>query len=163
MFEIGSYVMYKQDVCVIKGIEKNKYTNLDSYVLAPVYDNDLKITTPVSNKVGYLRKLITLKEINKLIKEMPSIEVIKTDNRNLENEYRQLLHSGKHEDLVKIIKTAYLRNKKRSDSNRNIGEKDKEYFDKAEKYLYNELSIVLNKSFDETKKYIVDKVTKMGD
>ena len=32
------------------------------------------------------------------------------------------------------------------------------YFKNAEKYLYNELSISLDLSFDDTRKYIIDQV-----
>ena len=77
----------------------------------------------------------------------------------MENEYRSLLYTLKHEDLIKIIKTTYLRNKKRLESKRSVGEKDKEYFNKAEKVLYNELSVVLDKTYDETKKYVISKVS----
>lgn len=158
MFEKGSYVMYKRDVCKIVDIKKNSFTNLDSYILVPLFDESLKISAPIDNRSGYLRNLLTKKEIDKLINNMPNIKPIETDSHSLENEYRNLFHSGKHEDLVKIIKTTYLRNKERMDSKRNIGEKDKEYFNKAEKYLYNELSIVLGKSYEEAKEYVINKV-----
>lgn len=68
------------------------------------------------------------------------------------------MQSGTHEDLIKIIKTTYLRNKERTENNKKIREIDDSYFKKAEKYLYNEFSIVLNKSFEETKEYIINKV-----
>ena len=35
---------------------------------------------------------------------------------------------------------------------------DDSYFKKAEKYLYNEFSIVLNKTYDETKEYVINEV-----
>ena len=158
MFEKGSNVMYKQDVCKIKDIRKNSFTNLDCYILEPLFDASLTISVPVDNKNGYLRNLLTKKEVEELIKEIPDISIISTDIRNMENEYRNLIHTGKHSDLIRIIKTTYLRNKQRQDNKRNIGEKDKEYFNKAEKYLYNELSVVLNMPYDETKEYITQKV-----
>lgn len=131
---------------------------MDSYILVPLFDDSLKISVPTDNKNGYLRNLLSKKEIEKLINSMPDIKPIETDSHSLENEYRNLFHSGKHEDLVKIIKTTYLRNKERIESKRNVGEKDKEYFNKAEKYLYNELSVVLGKTYDETKNYVINKV-----
>ncbi len=158
MFEKNSYVVYKRDVCKIVDIKKNGFTNLDSYILVPLFDDSLKISVPTDNKNGYLRNLLSKKEIEKLINSMPDIKPIETDSHSLENEYRNLFHSGKHEDLVKIIKTTYLRNKERIESKRNVGEKDKEYFNKAEKYLYNELSVVLGKTYDETRSYVINKV-----
>ena len=50
------------------------------------------------------------------------------------------LKKMRYEDLIKIIKTTYLRNKERIDNNKKIGGTDDEYFKQAEKYLYNEFS-----------------------
>lgn len=66
--------------------------------------------------------------------------------------------SNKHEDLIRIIKTAYLRNKERTDGKRKISENNEHYFELAERYLYNEIGVVLNLSYNEIKKYVTDKV-----
>lgn len=79
----------------------------------------------------------------------------------IEAEYKNLLSSGSHEDLIKIIKTTYLRNKKRLDNKKKIGDKDNYYFKKAERYLYNEFSISLNMSFENTKDYITEQVASL--
>ena len=52
-----------------------------------------------------------------------------------------------------------IRNEARLNEKKKISEKDTKYFDLAEKYLYNELAISLNKSFDETKKYIINSMS----
>lgn len=96
-----------------------------------------------------------------LIKRIPSIEVVNTVNKMIENDYRALINDGTHESLIKIIKTTYMRNKERADNKRKIGDKDEYYFKLAEKYLYNELSIVLNMSFENTKNYIIQEVEKI--
>lgn len=70
------------------------------------------------------------------------------------------MKSGTHEDLVKIIKTSYLRNQIRILNNKRISEIDDEYFRRAEKYLYEEIGIVLNLSFENTKEYIINKLKK---
>lgn len=163
MFKIGSNVIYKREVCKIKDIRKNSFTNLDCYVLESLSDPTLIINVPVDNKNGFISNLLTKKEVEELIDNISSIEVIDVDNKNVEIEYRNLLHSKSHTDLIKIIKTAYLRNQKRKENKRNIGQKDDEYFEKAEKYLYNELSIVLGLSYDDTKNYVIKKVVEKGD
>lgn len=70
------------------------------------------------------------------------------------------MKSGTHEDLVKIIKTSYLRNQIRILNNKRISEIDDEYFRRAEKYLYEEIGTVLNLSFENTKEYIINKLKK---
>lgn len=88
-----------------------------------------------------------------------SVEIIFLKNineENLEVQYKDMLNTGNHKDLIKIIKTTYLRNEDRVNSKRRISEKDSAYFKLAEKYLYNELAISLNMTVDEVKDYIFE-------
>lgn len=121
-------------------------------------NKSLKSYVTTDNKNGYLKRLLTKEEIEKLIDNIPNIMPVEADSHLLDNIYKELFHSGNHEDLIKIIKTTYLRNKHRKEAKRSIGQKDDEYFKKAERYLYNEFSVVLGLDFDETKKYVIDKV-----
>ena len=41
------------------------------------------------------------------------------------------MQNGTHEDLIKIIKTTYLRNKERLDNNKKTTDKDNYYFNQA--------------------------------
>ena len=159
MFNIGDYVVYKRDVCKIKEIKKNGFNNKDYYVLIPIDDNTLIIDVPMDNKSGLLRPIIEKNEVENIINSIVNIPIIKVDNKLIENEYKQLLNSGKHEDLIKVIKTTYLRNKERTDMSKKIGDKDDLYFKRAEQLLYNEFSIALNMNYDDTKKYVIDAVS----
>lgn len=161
MYKINDYLMYGKEVCKVHDIEEKKFNNEDYYLLRPIKNETLKISAPISDKAGKIRDLITKKEIEQLIKSIPTISIIETEDKFIENEYKKLITTGSHEDLIKIIKTTYLRNKKRLDNNKKIAEKDKNYFELAEDYLYNEFSIVLNKTYDETKEYIINEVTKL--
>ncbi len=162
MYNVNDYLVYGKDVCKVEKIEEKKFNNEDYYLLRPVKNPDLLISAPVSNKAGKIRPLISKEEITSLINDIPKIEVIETDDKFFEVEYKRLLLSGTHKDLIKIIKTTYLRNKKRLDNNKKIAEKDKTYFELAEEYLYHEFSIVLGKTFDETKEFIINEVSKLN-
>jgi len=157
MFKLGDYVVYKKDVCKIKEIKNIK--NISYYVLNPIDDQTLSITIPLNN--NSLRKIISKEESLNLINSIPNIDIIKIQDKLIENEYKNLLNSGKLEDLIKIIKTTYLRNEDRINNHKKIGKKDDNYFKKAEKLLYNEISISLGLSYDETKKYIKERVEKL--
>lgn len=161
MFKLNEYVVYKKEVCIVKEIRSKYLRNEDYYILEPINDNSLKISVPINNKD--LRKLITKDEIMKIINEIPKIDIIDKDEKYIEAEYKELLKTSNQLDLVKIIKTSYLRNKDRLDNNKKIGEKDQSYFELAEKYLYTEFSIVLNLSYNDTKKYIINSVSKLMD
>lgn len=156
MYKIGSYIVYLKDVYKVIDIKEKYIKNIDYYVLEHVLDKSLIVKVPTNAKA--IRSLISLEEVNNIINNIVNIKPIDVDDKNIESEYKKLLSNLKHEDLIKIIKTAYLRNKQRTDSKRKISDKDKNYFDQAEKYLYTEFSIVLNKSFEETKEYVINKV-----
>ena len=158
MYKLNDYVVYRKDICKIKDIKEKYYNEEDYYILESLTDKSLKINLPVSLGDDVLRDLISKDEVEEIIREIPEIDLVKTSDKFLEHEYKELMHSGTHRDLIKIIKTTYARNKERAESKRRIAEIDTTYFEMAEKYLYNEFSIVLDLSFDDTKKYILDKV-----
>lgn len=158
MFKINDYIVYNKDICKIKQILENYYNNQDYYELNSISDKSLSIKIPItSNKI---RGLITKEQINEIIASIPQIDIIKDNDRIMENTYKTLMQSGSHENLIKIIKTTYLRNEKRLNDNRKISEIDDFYFRTAEKFLYNEFSIVLNKTYNETKEYVINEVLK---
>ena len=112
----------------------------------------------VDDYVVYKKDTCKVKEI----KKMPTIEPITSGNdKMIEFEYKNLLATNDKEDLIKIIKTTYLRNKERLDNNKKIGERDEIYFKKAEEYVYNEMSIVLNMSFYDVKNYVLNRVIEL--
>ena len=74
--------------------------------------------------------------------------------------FTQLINTDNHENLVKIIKTTYLRNENRINNKKKISDKDDKYFNLAEKYLYNKLSISLNETIESIKEYIFKMVNK---
>lgn len=157
MFKIGNYVIYKRDVCKIENrVEKD---GVEYFELTPIDDNSLKIKVPTNNEL--LKSLMTKEEVYDLIKKIPDINIIKSDDKMIEYEYKNLISTGNKEDLIKIIKTTYLKNKERLENKKKISDKDNSYFEKAERILYNEISIVLGKTFDETKEYIIEKVSEM--
>lgn len=146
------YIVYRKETCKIIGKEDGYYK------LVPINDTSIKYKVPVNS--NFLKKVITKEEIDRLLLEIPEINTIDLGEKQIEQEYKELMKSGTHEDLVKIIKTSYLRNQIRILNNKRISEIDDEYFRRAEKYLYEEIGIVLNLSFENTKKYIINKLKK---
>ena len=62
--------------------------------------------------------------------------------------------------MLLIIFYTYLRNETRKNSGKKISDKDLNYFNMAEKFLYTELGYVLNKTNEECKTYIIEKLEK---
>ena len=157
MYKENEFVVYKRDVCKIKGTKISDFNGKEYFILKPIDDESLTIQVPVENSFNLLRKVITKKEIEEFISKIASIKPLE-DSKYIENEYKELLNDGTHESLIKIIKTTYLRNKKRQETGKKIAERDNNYFQLAEKILYNEFSVGLGKTVEETREYIVNKV-----
>lgn len=158
MFNVGDFIVYKRDVCKIVGIKEKYYKDIDYYSLEPVFDDTLKID--VSKNSNFLRNILSKEEVEEIIDRIPTIDVIVANDKLLENEYKKLLHEEGYDGLIKIIKTTYLRNCDRINNKKKISERDEIYFNMAEKYLYNEFAVSLGVTFEEAKKYVIEKVTR---
>ena len=158
MFQINDYVLYQEQVCQIKEQKKNEFTGLDCYILVPLTDASLRLNVPVDNP--NIKTLMSEEEIKQLIHLIPRVPVIDVDDKMLENEYKKLYHSGNKEDLIRIIKTTYMRNQERLSNNKKVSEKDNRYFLMAENLLYEEIAAVLHISSQEAKEYVLSHVEK---
>lgn len=156
MFKIDEHLVYKKDVCLVKNIKKNA-KDIPVYVLEPLSDKSLTITIAKDNE--NIRDLISKKEMEAIIAKIPEIEPLDIEDKLIENEYKKLLKTNSHEDLIRIIKTTFLRNKERLDNNKKIGERDNNYFKLAEEYFYTEVAIIFGMTYDEAKEYVIDKVS----
>ena len=158
MYKINDYLIYGKDVCQVKDIEIKKYNNQDYYLLVPIKDSTLKLEVPVEDKQNKIRDLIKKEDLKRLIEKIPDIDTIEVDEKFLESEYKRLLSTGNEEDLVKVIKTTYLRNKERIENKKRRAEIDSIYFKEAETALYAEVCALLNMSLQEAKEYVISKV-----
>ena len=157
MYKSGDVVVYGRDVYRIKDVKDNYLFNKTYYIMNPI-DDDSLVTSVSVDTTSYLRDVITKEETEDLIAKIPSIEIVQASDRDIEYEYKQLLRENTLEALIKIIKTTYMRNMMRQNQNKRISEKDEQYFNQAERRLYNELSISLHLTFDDTKQYVIDSV-----
>ena len=91
-------IVYKRNVCVVKDIKLNKFTNNECYILIPIDDYSLKITVPVELGDTEMRNIISKDSVEKVISNIPSIDVIKVINdKTIENEYKKCLDEFSHE------------------------------------------------------------------
>ena len=159
MFDVGDFVVYKRNVCKIVEIKEKYYKDIDYFSLVPVFDDTLKIDVPKNSSI--LRNVLSKAEVEEIINRIPSIDAIVANDKLLESEYKKLLQTDGYDGLIKIIKTAYIRNNDRINNKKKISEKDENYFNLAEKYLYNEFAVSLGISPEEAKEYVISKVNKL--
>lgn len=163
MFNVGDYLVCRRDVYGVMQIKEKHYNDTDYYVLNQVDDMSLKMEIPVNS--DKIRALLDTSEVEEIINEIPNVlkmEILNDYDKSIEAGYKKLLDTGTHEDLIKVIKTSYLRNKEKLDDNKKTSAIDEKYLNLAEKYLYGEISVVLDLSYDDVKKIVRDKVTEVN-
>ena len=99
---------------------------------------------------------MTKDDVDSLIKEFPLIKALADKPANMKSQYVALLKSNKLEDLLCIMKTSFARNKTRIENKKKAAAIDGEYLMKAEKYLFDEMSVALGMTYDESKDYFMN-------
>ena len=162
MYKVNDIVVYRRDVCKIIGKHRSDFTGEMCYEMVPymVQDGSIKMLVPVSNRGGHLRDLITKEEVDALIKEAAGIKALANKPANMKSQYANLLKGDDINDLICIIKTSYGRNKARMEQHKKLASIDDEYLQKAEKYLYDEISVALGMDYEEAKEYFEKAVDK---
>lgn len=159
MFEVGEYIVYgTKGVCQVEDITTMQMGDMPKsqyYVLQPVGQKGSKIYVATGNQKTIMRRILTAQEANELVQEIPQIEELWLDNEKVrEEKYKECIRSCKCRDLVKIIKTLYLRKEKRIREGKKITATDERYLKMAEDNLYSELSIPLKVPKTEMPAYI---------
>lgn len=164
MFEEGTYVVYgNKGVCKVEsvGTMKGKQMSRDTlyYTLAPVYMSGSRLYTPVTAMKTVMRKIMTKEEVTKLIEEISSLEQLWIpDEREREKIYKEAVRSCDCRELVRIIKTLYLRKESRLADGKKVTAVDEKYFHMAEEQLYGEMALPLEIDKAEVEAYIADKM-----
>lgn len=158
MYKINDVVVFRRNVCKVVGREVSDMTGEDCYVLEPYHkvEGSVVMKVPVANKAGNLRDVMTKEEVDSLIREFPLIKALADKPANMKSQYVALLKSNKLEDLLCIMKTSFARNKSRIENKKKAAAIDGEYLSKAEKYLFDEMSVALGLTYDESKDYFMN-------
>ncbi len=164
MFEIGEYIVYgNTGVCKVEEVKKMPVPGTKNerlyYTLEPVYDKGCRLFTPVDNQKVKMRPVLTIKEADELIGRIKEIDTLWIkDEKSREQMYKDAIRTCNCEELVKIIKTLYLRKKARLAAGKKVTSSDAKYLHLAEESLYGELSLVMGIPKKEMEAFIYSKV-----
>lgn len=160
MFEIGDFIICGNNgVCVVDkigtldtpGISKDRLY----YTLLPYYVKGGVIFTPVDNEKVIMRPVLTKEEVLEIINDIPNIDNLwLPDDKKRELEYKEAIRKSDCRELIKIIKTIYLRKQSRIAEGKKVTAADEKYSRIAEDNLYGELAISLGMSKEEAKEYM---------
>ncbi len=165
MLAKGEYIVCgNKGVCMVEDITTVNMEGVDRgklfYLLRPVCAKTSTVYIAVDNKTPSIRKILTREEALSLIESLPTIGFLCiTDDKNGEVVYKESIHKNDIVELIKIIKTSYLRRQERIRQGRKVVAVDDKYFKMACDYLFSELSVCLDMDRQEIESYILDKIS----
>ena len=124
VFQKGERVVCgSKGVCVVEEITTLDIAGVDKkreyYILKPLYLSSSTVYIPVDTAEGSMRKVLAHEEAENLIHRIPEIPLITIANdKLLEQEYKNCLKTSSCQDLIRIIKTIYLRKRAREEAGR---------------------------------------------
>ncbi len=159
MYSVGDYVVCgNKGVCRVEKIsvlDISGASGEEYYILKPVYTPGSTVYISMETADEKLRPVLSKKEANKLVKQMPGIpDIVVENDKQLEGEYKNCIRSNDATELVRLLKTIYHRKEARFAAGRKETALDAKYFRMAGDYLYGELAISLGIARDEVEKYI---------
>ena len=149
MFKVGDLIVYgNTGVCTVEKIGKPELTGVSDdkeyYTLSPYYSRNSRIFTPCDNDKVVMRPVISKKEAEKLLKEIPKIKLLViTDEKKREERYKETMRTCDCREFVSILKTIYSRKITRLAEGKKVTASDERYFNMAEEKLLGELAIAL--------------------
>jgi len=165
MYKIGDFIVYGSNgVCQIEKIGPMDSPVIPKdklyYTLHPHYVKGSTIFTPVDNQKVVMRPVLTKEAALELVNDIRNIDMLWIgDEKKREQQYKEAFRTCDCRELVKIIKTIYIRRQSRLAEGKKVTTQDEKYFRMAEDALYGELAISLGMSREETKQYVIERVS----
>ena len=160
MFQNGDYVVYgckgihkiiDKTTLNMDGVSKNK----EYYVMQPYDKPSGSVYAPVDAQKINMRKIMSKEEAKAFIKTVPGIGILDIkNNKQREDAYKECIRSCDPDELMRVIKTLYVRKEERISQGKKLTLTDSHYMQQAEGILYDELALVLDMPKDNVPEYI---------
>ena len=147
MYNIGDVVMYGTfGICRVSSVEKRNFTGEDKeyYILKHIGSDKNTFYVPTDHE-AILKSICSKAEVDALIAHMNAEGLIWIENDNKrKEEYSRILKSGDKKEIIRLIKTLYLRRKKLSAEKKKLRSSDENYLNLAENMLFEEFAYALD-------------------
>jgi CarD family transcriptional regulator len=156
-------VLYDTRVCKILEISERDFRGqrIEYYALKPLSEFNATIFIPVGNEAltAKMRRVLSVEEIHALIRAIPQEKTIWIDDELARRErYRKILEDGDPMELLRLIKTLYLRGQSQKDAGKKAPADDTHFMNDAEKILYEEFAHVLDIKRDQVLPFILEQI-----
>lgn len=168
MYQIGDFIICGDSgVCQVESVGLLDMSWIDKsklyYTLCPVY-RDGKIYVPTTTNI-FMRPIVSHQEALHLIDTIPSIEEIDCYSfnfRELKGFYNQLLQTHNCIDLIKLIKTIYIKNGITIEQGKQPGQIDHKFMKQAEELLHGEFAVALGIAKENVGAFISNRINNIS-
>ena len=153
MFKKGDLILYSvHGICKVDDICERtiSYMKKSYYILHPINDNNLSISTPVDNYKVKILELLTKEQAEEVLESFknPGKEWIEIDRERSEI-YNDIIKSGNRNEIIKIVNTLMRVKIDLEKEGKKFHEKDKKMMLDIQNILFSELAFSLNMESDE--------------
>ena len=160
MYKVDDMVMYGSfGICKVTAIEKRDLTGEEQeyYILKHINSEKNIFYVPTNNDVALskMHPICSKAEVDELIPHMNSEGLIWIDNDSKrKEEYSRIIKDADKHEIIRLIKTLYLRRKELAESGKKLRSTDENYLSLAENMLFEEFAYALDIDKSEVVKYI---------
>ena len=164
MIKVNDTVLYgSHGVCKVAEtvVRRMGGREMEYFLLKPVFERSSSIYVPMQNEalVSKMKRILSAEEIFEMIRSMPDEELLWIENENERRRiFQEILNSGDREQLVRLIKTLYLRQQNRLEQQKNLLMSDEKFLKDAERILYEEFAYVLKIDRDQVLPFIMKQI-----
>jgi CarD family transcriptional regulator len=152
MFNIGDKVIYSsQGICIIDDICEKEYfgATKNYYILHPLENPNLIISTPVDNNKVTMLELVDRDEAERIIESFrqPGMDWIESwDQRN--QTYSEIVKRGNRFEISGIVNTLMRKKHEAETVGKKLSAKDIKLLDMVQNTLFSELAMSLNTTLE---------------
>jgi CarD family transcriptional regulator len=159
MFNVGDLVIYSvHGICHIDSICEKTYLDVtrNYYVLHPLQDSKLTISTPVDNDKVTMLELIHRDEAEEILEsfKQPGISWVEISIQQTQI-YGDIVKTGNRKEISKIVNTLMRKKNGLEIEGKKLYESDNKLLTFIQKILFTELADSLNTTFEELHEKII--------
>ncbi|MCR5076234.1 MAG: CarD family transcriptional regulator [Ruminococcus sp.] len=160
MYNVSDMVMYGAfGICKVTAIEKRDLTGEEQeyYILKHINSEKNIFYVPTNNDkaLSKMHRICSKAEVDVLISHMNSEGLIWIDNDiKRKEEYSRIIKDDDKHEIIRLIKTLYLRRKELAKIGKKLRSTDENYLNLAENMLFEEFAFALEIDRSEVVKYI---------
>ena len=153
MFTIGDVIIYsKHGLSQIDDICEKTFSNVTRtyYVLHPLGQSNLTISTPIDNDEVVMLKLLSREEAEEILQsfKLPGIGWIE-DPRQRNIKYNNMVKTGDRKEIAQIANTLMRKELEFSLKHKKPYEQDRRFLDTIQNLLFKEIARSLDTSVEE--------------